>query len=99
MSQGFGKQKKQTNPVGEAVGVLYRLSAERGQPVVVLMYPEGSDRGLLPEETKPGLSELAPTCDGLVFAVQCSADDAQELFDLVHAWEAARRERESDRHD
>ena len=96
MAKGFDKKISATHLAG-AASLLYGVSAQKGQPLVVPMYPEGNELGLEPGQIQPGRSELSPSCDGLVFAVKCSADEAQELFDLVFRWEVERREKGGDR--
>lgn len=88
MANGFGKQK--TNLIANAAQTLYYSAKHFKKPVIIPMLPPGNERGLKPGEVEPGHDELPPSCDGLVIAIQCSADDAQSLLDLVKRWELSR---------
>lgn len=88
--QGFQTSSQRQNVVGKAAQVLLTVAQQNGKPVLLPMFPPGNSRGLLPGETKSGQTEIPPDCDGLVMAVACSADDAQELIDLMLHWQRKR---------
>lgn len=88
--QGFQTPSQRSNSLGKAAEVLLNAAQQSGRPVVLPMFPPGNSRGLAPGETKPGLTEIPPDCDGLVMAVACSAADAQALIDLMLHWQRNR---------
>lgn len=88
--QGFQTNAQRQNAVGKAAEVLLSVAQQSGKPVVLPTFPPGNSRGLAPGETKPGLTEIPPDCDGLVMAIACTADDAQELIDLMLHWQRKR---------
>ena len=98
--QGFQTTGQQKNSLGKAAEVLLGTAQQSGRPVVLPMFPPGNSRGLAPGEIKQGDTEIPPDCDGIVMAVACSADDAQELIDLLTGWQRKRMTREEggDRH-
>jgi hypothetical protein len=73
--------------------LLYIASVAK-KPLVIPFHPAKNDHGLKPGEILPGAStEIRPSCDGIVVAVTCNADEAQELVDWVMDWEKRRTER------
>jgi hypothetical protein len=90
MAKGFGSQPTKENPIARAAEILHYSARHVNKPLVIPMLPPDNERGLNPGEIEAGSSELPPSCDGLVIAIQCSADEAQSLLDLVMAWEHQR---------
>lgn len=79
------------NPIAQAIQILYTAASRANKPIVSPMYSEGNLLGLQPGELRPrNTHEVVPGCEGLVFAVSCNADEAQELIDMVLAWQEKR---------
>ncbi|MBD1995293.1 hypothetical protein H6G00_01440 [Leptolyngbya sp. FACHB-541] len=97
MGKKFLKEVRNLTPaslknisVGEAAWRLFDAALEAQKPILLPMLPPGNEKGLRPGQTTPGRSEIMPSCDGVVMAVHCSADDAQVLIDLILRWERDR---------
>ncbi|MBD1995173.1 hypothetical protein H6G00_00835 [Leptolyngbya sp. FACHB-541] len=88
MSKGFGKQGN--NPIATSAEVLHKAASEAGMPLLIPMFPPGNGLGLKPGEVRQGHLEIRPGCDGIVAAVHCSAEEAQEVMDLFLSWQRQR---------
>lgn len=92
--QGFQTTPQRQNLLGKAAELLLTTAQQNDRLVLLPMFPPGNSRGLAPGEMKPGHTEIPPDCDGLVMAVACSADDAQELINLLMRWQRERMSRQ-----
>lgn len=99
MAKGFGKQTKRSSSVSKAAELLLDVARQAGKPLVIPMFPPGNELGLKPGEVKPGHTEIRPSCDGIVAAVACSADEAQEVLDLLMNWRKSKLNKGVDRND
>lgn len=83
------------NPITDAAELLLLTSARAGKPIIIAMHPPGNSHNLKPGQCRPSnVNELLPSCNGVSLAVNCSAEEAQQLIDLVTQWQKKREEAE-----
>lgn len=82
------------NPITDAAETLLTTAARVRKPIIIAMHSPSNDHNLKSGESRPSdVTELLPSCNGVVVAVSCSAEEAQEFVDLVMAWQKKREGR------
>lgn len=98
-AQGFGGGSSKPNPnepmvqtpLLDAAEMLLQVSDQAGSPLIVAMHPAENSHGLQPGDMQESKStEILPSCNGLVVAVSASAEESQELLDLISLWQDQR---------
>lgn len=93
MSKGFGKTSApmQIDPLTNAAEILLYAATRFKKPLIMAMHPPDNHHNLQPGQVQGSTStELRPSCQGLVIAISGSADEVQELLDVVMKWKESR---------